>query len=204
MKLLYIFFMLSFYIPSYGQTKYDSINSSECVNKYNIIDTQFPLQKNNDIEFRLWTNSDLIGYSNLFVMVQKNGKWSARFFEYSIKKGWKENPTKQDKLDSLWKRLVNNKVLSLPDQMTLWDRMKTYKADSSFIEFGDDGVYNRMMVEDGVIYIFQVFTKDSQRTYSYDNPVTYLKVNTNIEELYRAYALISLVRKYLGLSLAGE
>lgn len=173
---------------------------------YNSLDSEFKLQKNADIEFRLWTNPSLIFYRNCFILTKHDGIWTARFFEFTggQKGKWTETKTKETNLDSIWRRLVKNQVMTLPTQDSLNSRMRIFSADSTLIYYDEDDVYKKVVVNDGAVYTFQIMTKNFDRTYQYHSPVSYLKHNPNIEELYRAYAIISIIRKYLGLALENE
>ena len=207
MKILFsltIFFLTSHF--SHGQTtSNDKIKDLYHVT-YDKLDKEFNLDKNRDIEFRLWTNPSLVFYRNCFILTKRDSVWNARFFEFKggQKGNWVETKTKTTNLDSIWKKLIRNQLLTLPTQDSLNNRMRIFAADSTLIYYDEDDVYKKVLVDDGTIYTFQIKTKNIDRTYQYHSPVAYLRHNPNIEELYRAYAIISIIRKYLGIPLENE
>jgi hypothetical protein len=190
----------------FGQTNSDLKIQATYQEVYNSIDCLFHLTKNSNVEFRLWTSPSLVSYRSCFILTNKSDHWQSRFFEFKGGKQpkWTETITSQDKLDSIWTRLLNNYVLTLPTQDSLNNRMRIYSADSTLIYYKHDEVYSKIVVDDGTFYTFQFFTSKGNRIYQYHSPVTFLKHNPNIEELYRAYAIISIVRKHLKLPLENE
>ena len=201
-----LIFSIVIFCNLFGQTNSDLKTQAVYRKAYNSIDSLFHLIKNPNVEFRLWTNPSLVSYRSCFILSNKSGHWQSRFFEFKggEQPKWTETITSQDKLDSIWTRLLNNRALTLPTQDSLNNRMRIYSADSTLIYYKDDEVDSKIVVDDGTFYTFQVFTSKLNRTYQYYSPVAFLKHNPNIEELYRAYAIISIVRKHLKLPLEGE
>jgi hypothetical protein len=192
------------YCISFGQINFDSIANLECKRFYQEIDSKFQLEKNNTIEFRLWRKSALTYHTTVFILTEKDNTWRSRYFELANSNNnsyWTEKGTRQSKLDSLWTQLVNNKVKTLPTQDLLKERMRFYTADSNFLDKNPDSVYMIVRVADATSYRFEIKSPEVVRTYHYGSPELYLKYNTNIEELYRAYAIISIVKRYLGIPL---
>jgi len=205
MKSITIFFISFLFIfNSSGQTdfKADSIANTNASEISHLIDSTFRLDKNYDFEFRLWTKPSLVSYANVFILTQKNKIWTARFFEYYGNRTSKisERKVNQSGLDSLWKRLVANQVLTLPTQDSLKAKMRMFVADTSQ-EFDEGDTYKQVSIMDGTAYYFELATKGKNRSYYYHCPKGYLKYYSNVEELYRAFMIIVLVRKYLGLNL---
>lgn len=205
MKSIIIFFISFLFIfNSPGQTdfKADSIVNTNDSQILHLIDSTFKLDKAYDFEFRLWTKPSLVSYANVFILTQKNKIWTARFFECYGNKASKvsEKKVNQSGLDSLWKRLVANQVLTLPTQDSLKARMRMFLADTSQ-EFDEGDTYRQVSIMDGTVYHFELATKEKNRSYYYHCPKGYLKYYPNVEELYRAFMIIVLVRKYLGLDL---
>jgi len=165
-----------------------------------LIDSTFKLDKTYDFEFRFSTNPALVSYSNIFILTQKNKTWSARFFEYNGNSKLTEREVNQSQLDKLWKRLVANQILTLPTQDSIRHKMKIFIADT-LNALDEDDPYQRVAITDGVVYYFELTTQNKRRSYDYQCPKGYLKHFPNIEELYRAYVIIVLRKKYLGLSL---
>ena len=132
-------------------------------------------------------------------MSNNNGLWKARYFEY-VKNSFIEIKVDQSNLDELWKGISYHQVLTLPDQNSLRKRMRKYIADSSYV-FEHDAEYSSMMIMDGTRYRFELSSPGKRRFYEYHCPVGYLKKYSNIEELYRVFAIIIYIRKYLALKL---
>ena len=201
---LFILLLSSSTVLSQTEFKGDSIYSESIrVNRINqVIDSSFNLDANSDFEFRLWTLPSLSDYATLFVLMQRHGKWTARYFEYrgNGESVVKESNVDPGKLDSLWNRLVANQVLTLPTHDSIRNKMKIFIADTSYV-LEEDDMYKRVMMTDGAIYRFELKDRNKRRAYEYHCPMGYLKHYPNLEELYRAFSIIVLVRKYLGLSL---
>jgi hypothetical protein len=205
MKSIFSFTLLFFlFSKSFGQIDFkgDSVSTDNFSRLSFLIDSAYKLDKTYDFEFRLWTNPSLVTYTNVFILSQKNKIWTARFFEYNgnQKQKLSEKTVDQSKLDSLWARLTVNQVLTLPSQDSLKNKMKIFVADTSYV-LDEEDTYKRLMMTDGAMYYFELATQNKRRSYSYHCPQGYSKLYPNIEELYRAYAIIILVRKYLGLKL---
>ena len=111
-----------------------------------------------------------------------------------------EQKTDQSNLDSLWKRLIKNQVLTLPTQDSLNKKMLIYTADSTLLD-SDEEIVKKVSVMDGMTYRFEIKSPGVNRIYNYHSPEAYLKHNPNIEELFRAYMIISIIKKHLGIKL---
>jgi hypothetical protein len=180
------------FVPDSNTSDHD-FRLDSLLNKSARLDTSF------DFEFRLWSRHALIDLSEVFVMSWKASKWHARYFQFQKGK-FIERPVNQGRLDSLWAEVTYHKVLILPDQNILRDHMRKYIADTSYV-LNKDAEYSSAQVSDGISYRFELAGKSKKRTYEYHCPAAYLTLYPNIEELYRAYAIIILIRKYLDLPL---
>jgi hypothetical protein len=201
-----IIFCISFFLAFhlFGQTDFkgDSIPNHNFSRLSYLIDSAFKLDKTFDFEFRLSTNPSLISYANVFILRLKNKIWTARFFEYHGNRTNKLSETKinQTGLDNLWKNLVANQALTLPTQDSIKNKMRLFVADTS-LALEDGNEYRNVIITDGVVYHFELSTRGKTRSYDYQCPQGYLKYCPNVEELYRAFVIIIMVRKYLGLNL---
>ena len=204
MKQLFLSLSLSFLASDiFGQINFDSLDNAIHKDYYTQLDSIFKLSKNNNLEFRLWTTSSLTFHRASFIMTQNNNVWHARYFERENNGTdiyWIEKKVNQSNLDSLWSRLKTNCVLTLPTQNSLKQRLRIYTADTTLLN-NDDEDYSEVRVMDGTRYRFEIISKEINRVYNYHSPASYLEHNPNIEELYRAYKIISLTRRYLGLPL---
>jgi hypothetical protein len=202
MKLLISLLLTSSCLSTtFGQINRDSIYNVEFRHYYHQIDSSFTLGKSNELEFRMWTEAYMTSYKNLFVLTKNTKGFRCRFFETASKGGktiWAEREASQSNLDSLWRRLVKNHVLTLPSQSSLKARMRIYSIDSTDLKnSNDEDLFRIVGIMDGVGYRFEVISPASQRTYNYDNPEGYLKYFSNIEEFYRASVIIALIKQHL-------
>jgi len=203
----YIFFLLLFVLffsNSFAQISFKDESGTHPIKDEKlekIVDKTFVTPQNNDLEFRLYTFPALTNNPSVFVMRLKNKTWEANYFTRKIDNSWKTEKLDSKGLDDLWSSLEKNQVLTLPDQKQLEDKMKLFKADTIAV-FEDWGPM-KTMITDGVGYHFELMQYSyRKRAYSYHCPSAYLQKYPNIEELYRAYAIIILVYKYLGIRLS--
>jgi hypothetical protein len=162
-------------------------------------DQKLGLTNDFDFEFRLWTNESLANFYSLFILRLKNDAWSARYVEYDgSSKTWEASGVDQEGLDRLWYALERQKVLTLPTQDSIRDKMKIYAADTTAVFYSQADVYKTATITDGIGYRYELKNKTKQRAYNYHSPKGYLEPFPNVEEFYRAYAIVALVRRQLG------
>ena len=207
----YISFIIAlfFLTNSFGQINFKADSSTSESNWLtrisHSIDSTFRLDKTYDFEFRLWTIPSLTKDANVFILTQKNNNWTGRFIEYNGYQLQKlsERKVNQVKIDSLWRKLIANQVLTLPTQTSIENKMRKYIADTLY-SFEEKGIYSVPEFSDCTGYRFELLTQDKKRTYTYFCPTEYLTKFPNVEEFYRAFSIIVLVRKYIGLNLKVE
>lgn len=162
-----------------------------------MINKTFKTPGNNDLEFRLHSDYVLSNSSNAFVMRLKNEKWEAHVFRRQAGK-WTAETVDNTNLGKLWEDLTYNKVLTLTDDRFVKDRRKQFEADTIAILKNED-YYKETAITDGVSYHFELAQFGyKKRAYSYHCPKANIRLYPNIEEYYRAYAIIVHVYKYLG------
>ncbi|MDH6307634.1 hypothetical protein M2451_000083 [Dysgonomonas sp. PFB1-18] len=162
-------------------------------------DQKLGLTNDFDFELRLWTNEGLANFYSLFILRLKNDVWSARYIEYDgISKTWEASGVDQQGLDRLWYALERQKVLTLPTQDSIRDKMKIYAADTTAVFYSQADVYKTATITDGIGYRYELKNKTKQRVYNYHSPKGYLEPFPNVEEFYRAYAIVALIRRQLG------
>jgi hypothetical protein len=199
--------ILSFYFctSSFGQIDFKADTSSNNTNNviYHLIDSTFKLDNSFDFQLRFWTFPSLEDYTSIFILSKKNNHWTARFFEFRklVINKITEISVNQNKLDGLWEKLNKNQILTLPNQWDLRDKFVKFSSDTTEALYSE-GNERRIAMTDGVQYIFELSTQIKKRSYSYHCPKSYLTHFANVEELYRAFVLIILIRKYLGLNLS--
>lgn len=141
----------------------------------------------------------MVNFDDVFILTLKSNKWVARYFDLkdSNRSGRKltERPVDQSKVEQLWELLVQNNVLTLPDQKALRERMVTYVVDTNNLAYGNPG---SLTMTDGIMYSFELRTPAKRRFYSYGNPYACLKRYGNIQELYNVVIIIMLIEKFLG------
>jgi hypothetical protein len=187
-----------------AQSKYVSFNRDTTELKINthynrILDSAYKLDKNYDFEFRLWKRYLSNNFDNVFIMRLRNNQWTASYYDRNNgiidRIIFTERPVDQSRLNQLWELLVQNNVLTLPDQRALNERMVTYVVDTTNPQYGR---IKKVNITDGILYCFELSTPTKKRFYSYGNPQVYLKHYGNIEELYNAVVIILLIEKFLG------
>lgn len=166
------------------------------------LDSQYQLGKDGSFEFRLKQFHLHHNLDNVFVMSLKQGKWVARYFDRNngIHDGlvFTERAVDQAPVNQLWKLLVDKRVLTLPSQGKIANRLVGYKVDTANLPYG---YTTHLEVIDGVEYEFSLHAPTGHRHYSYYSPQAYLNKFSNVEELFDAVMLIALVKKFLGLPL---
>ncbi len=115
MKTTLIIFFVCNILQGASKVNFDSILFKSFNKLYEKLDSQFSTKKTADIEFRLWTHPSITDYTSVFILRNNTNFWTARFFEFrSTKKiTWTEGQVNQKGLDSLWQRMVKNKLLTL-------------------------------------------------------------------------------------------
>lgn len=163
------------------------------------LDLQYELRKDYTFELRLKQYHLESNVDNVFVLTLRQGKWRARYFDRNngIHEStvFTERTVDQSAVSHLWSLLVDNKILTLPSQNSLTNRLVSYEIDTANLPY----VQNRCFdVTDGVAYEFSLQSPTRQRHYSYCCPQTFLKQFGNVKELFHAVMLIMLIKKFLG------
>jgi len=176
---------------------------SESVQRYDLynqeVNEKFKIRNDYDFEFRLWTMPSVLRSETVFILTFKDGVWDAKYVERDSDNKWKDVPVSNEGLDKMWKLLKRHKVLTLPTHGSLTHKI-IYRADSVSV-FNEEDLDERMFAMGGTCYNFELRKPNKQRTYYYRSPAAYLKHYPNTEEFYRAYAIIAIVRRHIGLSL---
>ena len=152
------------------------------------IDKKFNLIKNNEFELRLFIFprlSDTKEGLSIFILSFKNDKWMARLF----KNAWapeqsQEIPLKSDGLDSLWKELDKNKVLTIPMAQNLVDKR------------GEVLIDQLQRDNNSILYSFELLTKDAYRNYAYKCPLEFSKKYDYIPTFKNVSNIIQLILKF--------
>jgi hypothetical protein len=162
-----------------------------------ILDSIFHLDKNYDFEFRLWSRYSSSNFNNVFVLSLRNNTWTARYFDLKNSMGdrrrFTERKITQSRVDQLWMRLVENKVLTLPDMADIRNTLFNYEIDTLTLQASR----TRMEMTDGVLYSFELLNPTKKRHYSYANPQSLMKYHGNSEALCMASLNVLLIQKFL-------
>jgi len=158
---------------------------------------------NTDFNFQLrfWRHKgNTIPYSqDLFVMSQKNGKWSCEYYTLEQKVTKKYIPLDEYKIikhkiqitdcDSMWKYFTDNKILELPDMESL---------KHQFFIRNIDGSRSTVKVMDGETYTFEFISENSYKRINYQCPESFSRTYTHIPELKYIVNIINLIGQKIG------
>ena len=152
------------------------------------IDKKFGLQKDNEFELRLFIFpkwSDNKQGLSIIILSFKSGEWKARLFRnaWSPKQS-QEIPVNSDGLDSLWKELDKNNVLTIPLAQTLVDKSGEILIDQLQ---GDNN---------SILYSFELMTKDAYRSYAYKCPLEFSRKYDYISTFKNVSNLVQLILQF--------
>ena len=145
---------------------------------YKQIDRKFHLEKAPEFELRIWTNSFVMGISDLFILSYKQSKWTARLFRNTDYKEIDEKRLPDIYLDSLWAGLMANNVLTIPESKFL--------KDSS-------GREAQIGINDGTHYVFELSAGKNKRSYFYHCPQTHAEEYKYIKEFTQVVNILKLI-----------
>ncbi|MGC4235009.1 MAG: hypothetical protein QM594_18700 [Niabella sp.] len=176
---------------------------SWCKRHDSILNRQLVLEKDFDFRFQLKQYYLQSNFDNVFVLTLKNNKWKAQYFTTTVKLAadnmnpkieFVEQPDiEQSGVDQLWELLVQNNILTLPNQNSFRKKMKAYVIDTTNFSISE----SYTDVVDGVLYEFDLLTPKKQRHYAYANPNEHFKNYPFVKELADAILNIALIRKFL-------
>jgi hypothetical protein len=152
------------------------------------IDSNFHLEKDADFEMRFWTLISKTMERRLFILSQKNGKWTARLFLKTtyFKDTLTEVSIAQVILEKLWEKLNKYDLLTIPGEYELRDR---------------DGEEINDPIHDGISYWFEFTTKKNKRGYRYRCPKSFSEEYKYIKEYGKVVNIITLIYRHCLLKL---
>jgi len=189
-SLILIFLTLAFATISFGQFafKNDSTDSRIQSGAIEGIDKKFNLQKQNDFELRLFIIpkwSDNKEGLSIFILASKNGEWKARLFQNAWSpKNSQEISLRTDGIDSLWKRLNENDVLTIPLAQDLVDK----KGEIIIEQLQGDN--------NSISYSFELLTKTAVRHYAYKCPLEFSKKYDYIVTFKKVSKIVQLILQF--------
>jgi len=185
-----IFFSLASRIYSYGQFSFkdDSTDMRIQSGAIEVIDKKFSLQKDYEFELRLFIFpkwSDNKEGLSIFIISLKSSEWKARLF----KNAWspeqsQEIPLKSNGLDSLWKELDKNNVLTIPLAQNLIDKRGAILIDQLQAD------------NNSILYSFELLTKDAYRSYAYKCPLEFSRKYDYISTFKNVSNIVQLILQF--------
>jgi hypothetical protein len=177
-------------IVSFGQFSFKDDNTDNRIQSGAMeeIDKKFSLQKDNDFELRLFIfpkSSDKKGELSIFILSAKNREWKTRLFENA----WsplnsQEIPLRTIGIDSLWKELYKNDVLTIPLAQEIVDQKGEILIDQ--LE-GDNN---------SLLYSFEFLTKNAVRHYAYKCPLEFSKKYDFIPTFKKVSNIVQLILNF--------
>jgi ABC-type Fe3+/spermidine/putrescine transport system ATPase subunit len=152
-------------------------------------------------EIRIYAGGGITNYSSLFRMYKdKTNKWTAEFYEHYAKvDGQTELRTERRTVESkndmefVWNGMLRTNIESLPNMSEIKYKMR----ERGKVELVD-GEYQLMwkskQIMDGIGYKVQIKTELTSNEIDYDNPESYLKHYSEVDELVFFNELLSLVK----------
>ena len=185
-----VLFSLATSSHSFGQFSFkdDSTDMRIQTGAMEEIDKKFSLQKDNEFELRLFIfpkSSDNKEGLSIFIISFKSGEWKARMFKnaWSPKES-QEISLKSDGLDSLWKELDKNNVLTIPRAQNLVDKRGEILIDQLQAD------------NNSILYSFELLTKDAYRSYAYKCPLEFSKKYDYISTFKNVSNIVQLIVQF--------
>ena len=149
-------------------------------------DSVFKISRENDFELRIITEPSTFipgRKITLFIMTLNNTKWTARVlqrFGYS-KDEYLELKINNLGLINLWKELLKQRILTIPESYLLTDKK---------------GEILRTNAKDGVTYRFELITKTAKRNYSYYCPQISAEDFPRVRPFKQVSKIVELITNY--------
>ena len=188
--IILILFFSAVTIVSFGQFSFkdDSTDMRIQSGAMEEIDKKFSLQKDNDFELRLfifpkWSDNKEGLY--IFILSFKNDEWKARLFQnvWSVINS-QEIPLRTDGIDSLWKELDKNDVLTIPLAQDLIDK----KGEILIDQLQSD--------HNSTLYSFELLAQNTVRHYAYQCPLKFSKKYDYIPTFNKVSNIVQLIFEF--------
>ena len=187
MKYLVLFVTIFILTAKKSYAQFDFRNDTAFIEVFgtlkNQIDTTYTLTKDFDFEFRFWINYGKLTGTALFVLTNRNNKWSARLFKRKTHPeiNLSEIKVSNENLNTLWAKLNANHILSIKNSYELKDR---------------NGNYADIKIYDGTSFYFELITKTKRRNYFYHCPKDCREEYKYIREYKWVLNIINLIYKH--------
>ncbi|MEO6404990.1 MAG: hypothetical protein ABIY51_00680 [Ferruginibacter sp.] len=183
MKIILTINVLLFQLGLVAQPKFEH-DPNYCP-QYKFVDSVFNLKATNDFEFRFCIrHSGLFGGNSSIIIISENdNKWKANIYNLSFfpVESFLEDTQNLPNPLLLWKKLLKQKVLTLPDNSLL--RTK-------------DGKIPYSNTRDGTTYTFELITKAAKRSYSYYAPYGAIEEYPEIKEFKSVLEMVFLIERF--------
>jgi hypothetical protein len=149
----------------------------------------------NEIDLRIFLDRGITNGGHVIQIVKRNSMWTGTKYDYflKMKKGTVTNKItkttktelKSNNWDSLWIKLENLDITTLPNQYDIKDKLRkevTTKRGKG---------YEVLMVNDGSSYDLTIKKGENISTYSFHSPWTYSEKYPDVEEVRKYSDIIS-------------
>ena len=171
----------------------DSINISPHRNFEKRIKIKPIDQSDSEVEIRFYKNTSLSNTIDLKIIKLQNGDWQAVEYDEWNKpiKIKKRILAPASDFNSILKSLLDNNLLTLPDQSQLKEKMKKPTT------INGRQANKMIMVSDGYSYTIEVKVGDNFRVYQFDNPKPYADFYDDVKELKDYVAIVETFEQQL-------
>ncbi len=167
---------------------------------------KIPKLKEGEYEIRIWQKCQLcFGEAHmLYRLIKKKEKvrlsrYNIYFNKNEFIRAKRTNPTTRS-LSEFWNHLIQNDILTLPDQLAIDEELHPKpQKDSTWNVIEADGSISvhakkrkpSFWIGDGESYHFEVFSTDNYRMCEYHNPKEYLRYRPDIVELQKVISILN-------------
>lgn len=165
-----------------------------------------------EYEVRIWNRQQLMYGDAQSLYLLRRTRQAITISKYVITwqgpkfKGARKIKPFRPATDSLWMKLVKQNILTLPDQIAIYDRLHPRpKKDSTWSVVEADGSINvkanrtavgNVLIGDGEAYYVEILGYGEYRLYAYSNPKGYYKAEPTIPELQKLTTILTTIESF--------
>ena len=168
-----------------------------------------PVLSEGEYEVRIWNQQGLhFGQAQMVYILRKSekkftlAKYNINSNEQGFQSAIRLKPT-VTVTPNFWERLLKQNILTLPNESVVFERLYPkpkpgtdttrirIEADGSFTVIKNRILKRKTMVSDGEGFLFELFSANSYRVYSYGNPDVYLKDEPQCKELQSVLGILN-------------
>jgi hypothetical protein len=182
-RILLVAVLTLFFIFGKAQVQFHNDSAFKSSHFDKEVDSVFNIQKDVDFEFRftIVPSTFIPGRQiTFFILTQNHNRWKGRLFK-RINSKYSETPIDSSNLKNLWTQLLNQEVLTMPNDFDLKDKQ---------------GEIARTNMKDGTTYYFSLVSKTAKRSYSYYSPKSAIEDYPEIAAFKHVSNIIDLIKKY--------